>query len=403
MIKPPIPSNETERLKELHSLKLIEGLPDEDYDLITKLASDICETPISLITLIDSKTQLFKSKQGLEIDKTPRDYAFCAHAINTPDKMLIVNDAKEDERFKDNPFVTEDPHIAFYAGMPISTKEGTALGTLCVLDSKPKVLSASQIKALKSLAKLVERLFESRRNSLELEKVYAQMQLHKSQSEEIAYSIAHDLKNPLDSIQGFLELLQHEADTSLGEEAQQYVEYAKQSTQKMTGLIYEILAFAKLTSSDQNMEQVEVEPIIQNIINLNLPTIKSENIEIEYKDLPKIKTSKTLFSIVLRNLISNAIKYRSPDRSLKINIKIQDIVDEWKISVTDNGAGIQKQNLEKIFRPFYKEDKNNHTGVGMGLAACKKIILNLGGNISVESEPGKGSVFSFTIPKLAIE
>ncbi|MBZ9787291.1 GAF domain-containing sensor histidine kinase [Psychroflexus sp. CAK57W] len=399
MTKPPIPNNEAERLKELHSLRLIEGLPDEDLDLITKLASDICETKISLVTLIDSKTQFFKSKHGVEIDKTSRDVAFCGHAINSPEKMLIVNDAKEDERFKDNPLVTSDPNIAFYAGMPISTKQGSALGTLCVLDSKPKVLSTSQINALKSLTKLVERLFESRRKSLELEKVYTQMQLHKSQSEEIAYSIAHDLKNPLDSIQGFLELLQQDAGTSLGDEAQQYIEYAQQSTEKMTGLIYEILAFAKLTSINEEKEAVEIEPVIQNIIDLNLPTIKSENIEIDYKDLPKINTSKTLFSIVLRNLIGNAIKYRSSDRALRIKIEIQDKIDEWKISVVDNGIGIQKQNLEKIFKPFYKEDKNNHSGVGMGLAACKKIILNLDGNIEVESEPGKGSVFSFTIPK----
>lgn len=399
MTKPPIPNNEAERLKELHSLRLIEGLPDEDLDLITKLASDICETKISLVTLIDSKTQFFKSKHGVEIDKTSRDVAFCGHAINSPEKMLIVNDAKEDERFKDNPLVTSDPNIAFYAGMPISTKQGSALGTLCVLDSKPKVLSTSQINALKSLTKLVERLFESRRKSLELEKVYTQMQLHKSQSEEIAYSIAHDLKNPLDSIQGFLELLQQDAGTSLGDEAQQYIEYAQQSTEKMTGLIYEILAFAKLTSINEEKEAVEIEPVIQNIIDLNLPVIKSENIEIDYKDLPKINTSKTLFSIVLRNLIGNAIKYRSSDRALRIKIEIQDKIDEWKISVVDNGIGIQKQNLEKIFKPFYKEDKNNHSGVGMGLAACKKIILNLDGNIEVESEPGKGSVFSFTIPK----
>ncbi|SDG39095.1 sensor histidine kinase [Psychroflexus sediminis] len=399
MIKPPIPNKEAERLKELHSLRLIENLPDEDLDLITKLASDICGTKVSLITLIDSKTQFFKSSHGIQLESTSRDVAFCAHAINSPDKMLIVNDATEDERFKENPLVTADPKIAFYAGMPLSTKEGLALGTLCVVDTKPKVLSASQIESLKSLAKLVERLFESRRKSLDLEKTQTQLQLHKRQAEEIAFSIAHDLKNPLDSIHGFLELLQLETGTALGKEAQEYIEYAKQSTQKMTGLIYEILAFAKLSSTREEKGLVDIEPIIQNIIDLNLPVIKSEDIEIEFKDLPLVSTSKTLFSVVLRNLVGNAIKYRSRERPLKIQIKVQDKLDEWKISVLDNGHGIQKQNLEKIFRPFYKENKHSHSGVGMGLATCKKIVLNLDGNISVESEPGKGSVFSFAVPK----
>ncbi|MFD0931519.1 ATP-binding protein [Psychroflexus salinarum] len=399
MKNPPIPSNEADRLKELYSLKLLDNLPDEDLDLITKLASDICGTKVSLVTLIDTNTQVFKSKHGTELEKTSRDIAFCSHAINTPDKMLIVNDATQDERFKDNPLVTEQPHIAFYAGMPLSTKDGLALGTLCVLDSKPKVLSASQIESLKSLAKLVERLFESKQKSLDLEKVYDQLKLHKDQTEEVAYTIAHDLKNPLDSIHGFLELLQHESGTSLGDEALEYIDYAKQSTQKMTSLIYEILAFAKVTSQRDEKEQVDVESLIQNIMELNLPTIRSENIEIEFNNLPVINTSKVSLSSVLRNLIGNAIKYRAAERPLKIKITIKDKIDEWLVKVSDNGKGIEERNLEKIFRPFYKENNANTDGVGMGLATCKKIILNLGGKIWVDSQFGERTTFSFTIPK----
>ncbi|WP_019037021.1 GAF domain-containing sensor histidine kinase [Psychroflexus tropicus] len=399
MKKPPIPPNELERLKELNSFKLFDNLPDEDLDLITKLASDICGTKVSLVTLIDAKHQLFKSKYGIELDHTSRDVAFCAHAINDPDKMLIVNDAREDERFKNNPLVTGQPNIAFYAGMPISSKGGYALGTLCVIDSKPKVLSTSQINALKSLSKLVQKLFESRKQALELEQTKEQLDLHKSQADEIAYSIAHDLKNPLDSIQGFLELLQHESATKLGKEAMEYINYAKQSTQKMTGLIYEILAFAKLSNTTIEKEMVEVEPIIQNIIDLNLPIIKSENISLKYKDLPNVRTSKLLFSVILRNLVGNAIKFRSPERNLVITIDVKESNNDWTVSVSDNGIGIQEQSLTKIFRPFYKEDKSKTDGVGMGLATCKKAVLNLEGNFDVKSEYGKGSCFSFTIPK----
>jgi signal transduction histidine kinase len=399
MKKPPIPDNEVERLKELKSLKLDENLNDLDLDLITKLASDICKTKISLVTIVDAKSQIFKSKYGLEIERTSRDVAFCAHAIIDPNKMLIVNDATEDERFKENPLVLKEPKIAFYAGMPLSTKEGIALGTLCVIDSKPKVLSASQIEALKSLAKLVERLLESRKKSFELEEIQTQLQLQKSQTEEITFTIAHDLKNPLDSIQGFLELLQQDPDTSLGNEALQYIDYAKQSTQKMTGLIYEILAFAKLSAMDKKSQTVDIGPIIKSIVDLNLPIVKSENIKIEYPDSAVLKTSKMLVSIVLRNLVGNAIKYRSEERPLEIIVKVQDHLKEWVISVSDNGKGIQEQNMEKVFRPFYRENKNSDTGVGMGLAICKKIIQNLGGRLDVESSYGKGSTFSFTILK----
>jgi signal transduction histidine kinase len=333
------------------------------------------------------------------LKESSRDISFCAHAINTPKRSLIVNDVTLDERFKENPLVTEDPKIAFYAGIPLMSKEGYALGTLCILDHKPKVLSTSQLKALKSLAKLVERLFESRKKSLELEKVYSQLEVQKTQTEEIAYSIAHDLKNPLDNIQGFLELLQNDTGTSLGEEAVRYINYATQSTYKMTGLIYEILAFAKLTSQKNTIERVDVEPIIKNIVDLNLPIIKSNSIAITYSKLPKIYTSKSTFSLVLRNLIGNAIKYRSKVKPLVIKIKIKNESDRWVIHISDNGLGIKESNLDKIFKPFYKEDSQSDDGVGMGLAVCKKTILNLGGDIWVTSEHGNGSTFSFNLPK----
>jgi signal transduction histidine kinase len=203
----------------------------------------------------------------------------------------------------------------------------------------------------------------------------------------------------LDSIQGFLELLQQDPHTSLGNEALQYIDYAKQSTQKMTGLIYEILAFAKLSAMDKKSQTVDIGPIIKSIVDLNLPIVKSENIKIEYPDSAVLKTSKMLVSIVLRNLVGNAIKYRSEERPLEIIVKVQDHLKEWVISVSDNGKGIQEQNMEKVFRPFYRENKNSDTGVGMGLAICKKIIQNLGGRLDVESSYGKGSTFSFTILK----
>ena len=104
MIRPVIPDNEDLRLESLRSYSILDTLEESDFDNLTSLASKICDTPISLISLVDEKRQWFKSKQGLEVLETPRDYAFCAHAINRPEEMLIVNDAREDERFRENPF-----------------------------------------------------------------------------------------------------------------------------------------------------------------------------------------------------------------------------------------------------------------------------------------------------------
>ena len=160
MKKPEIPIDELNRISELNSYAILDTLPEEDYDNLTWLAAQICGTPISLISLIDPTRQWFKSHHGLDATETPRDLAFCAHAINKPDDVLIVPDSREDVRFSNNPLVTGDPHVIFYAGVPLNTSNGHPLGTLCVIDNQPNSLSVNQIESLKALSQQVVRLME---------------------------------------------------------------------------------------------------------------------------------------------------------------------------------------------------------------------------------------------------
>lgn len=170
MIKPEIPNNEEQRLEALNSYSILDTLPEVEYDDITYLASFICGVPISLISLIDDKRQWFKSHHGLDAESTPKDMAFCAHAINDQENMLLVSDSRIDDRFHDNPLVTGDPHVIFYAGIPLVTPTGYPLGTLCVIDNSPRDLNEAQIKALKSLANQLMSLMEARKISHELNK-----------------------------------------------------------------------------------------------------------------------------------------------------------------------------------------------------------------------------------------
>ena len=140
MIKAPIPENEEERLKKLKSYEVLETAAEAVFDEITRTAADICETRISLISLIDDNRQWFKSKCGLEASETGRDISYCGHAIMS-DEVMIVEDATKDERFFDNPLLLGEPFVRFYAGAPLITPEGYRIGTLCVIDSEEKKLS----------------------------------------------------------------------------------------------------------------------------------------------------------------------------------------------------------------------------------------------------------------------
>lgn len=170
----PLP-NESRRLERLRSLGVLDTLPQAAYDHITSLASAICDTPIALISLVDQDRQWFKSRVGLDAAQTPRELAFCAHAIHTPDQVMVVNDALSDVRFEDNPLVTGQPDIRFYAGAPIVTDDGFALGTVCVIDQHSRTLNDSQRAALQSLAKLVLSLMEydAQRRAMEAQREHA--------------------------------------------------------------------------------------------------------------------------------------------------------------------------------------------------------------------------------------
>ena len=155
MLTPAIPANERQRLKALRDMKVLDTPPEERFDRVTRLARQVFGTQIALVSLVDENRQWFKSRQGLDATETPRDISFCGHAI-LDDKILVINDAVQDERFCDNPLVCGDPNIRFYAGYPLAAPDGSRVGTLCIIDDKPREITKDELRMLRELGRMIE-------------------------------------------------------------------------------------------------------------------------------------------------------------------------------------------------------------------------------------------------------
>jgi len=403
MIEPKIPVNEENRLKDLESYKILDSLYEEDYDNLTAIAAQICGTKISLVSLVDHDRQWFKSKQGFTNSETDRKISFCGHAIHSNENVFVIPDARRDERFYDNPLVTNEPYVTFYAGVPLQSENGYNIGTLCVMDDKPKELNEFQLKSLRALGKQVMNLIELRRKKNQLEQALDRLGKRNKEIEQFTYVAAHDLNSPLMSISSFIEILEEDNKDNFNQQSLEYLKYIKQSSTALRGYIEGIFKFYQSDDFiEKNVpEQVNLEELMNEIQIILNPEQKVEfNF---YSELDTLQINKSALFQILLNLITNSIKYNAkPDPSIEISVVGTDKF--YRFFVKDNGNGIPKNSLNKIFDLFFvgtSGDKNGIKGNGIGLATVHKIVTSLGGKIAVQSAEGIGSTFSFTLAKMS--
>lgn len=398
---PDIPLNESERIHALEEYQILDTLPEKEFDNITCIASQICETPVSLISLIDSKRQWFKSHHGSLATETPRDVAFCAHAINRAHEIFIIPDSRNDERFLDNPLVLGEPHVIFYAGVPLVSPDGFVLGTLCVTDETPRQLSSEQLQSLKSLAEQTISLFELRKANLELAKAKQILENRNKELNQFAYIVSHDLKSPLANIIASAELFYSEYKNKMDPEGLKLQSYIKTSAQKLKALIDGILAYYR---GDQllpsKLQTINFPEFLQSIIEL--VSLPKNDCKISFpKEKNSIKVNSSALEQIFLNLISNAIKYNNKEHII-IDITFKQDERFYYFTVTDNGIGIRSESIEKIFELFKIldiQDRFGDYGTGIGLATVKKLVENNGGAISVQSVINESTTFWFSLRK----
>lgn len=398
MTFPEFPENEAARIAELKKYKLLDTFSENDFDNITKLVAAICEVPIALITLLDLERNFFKSHVGVDFNQSPRNISFCGHAILEDDEIFIVEDATKDERFDDNPLVTENQAV-FYAGVPLINPNGFKLGTLCVFDHKPRQLTDVQIISLKALAKQVVNLIELRKKNSLLIEIQKELQNRNERLETFAHVVSHDLKSPLANITSLTRFLKEENIENLSTDSKMYLDYIEDSSLTLKNYINGILKFYK---ADELLDSQKEDVLLKELFDEISEVLISDDTLFDFPMAGTLKNvNKAALTQIFLNLIDNSLKYNLNEKRI-VSVKYIDETDFHKFAITDNGMGIDLGVQEEIFNLFKTtgiKDRNGKEGTGIGLATVKSLVSKLGGNISLKSELGKGSTFTFTIQK----
>jgi signal transduction histidine kinase len=399
----PLPINEPERLAAVQGYEILDTLPEQEYDDIVAIASRICGTPIALVSIVDENRQWFKARVGVDVDQTDRDAAFCAHAILNQHEVLSVPDATQDERFADNPLVTGDPHIRFYAGSPLVTPEGVPLGTLCVIDSKPRELTKTQCESLQALGRQVTSLLELRRRTNHLEFYRKELERSNRELQEFAYVASHDLKEPLRGISHLADFLIDDHGDQLDKDAQEKIRRMSRLTDRMQTLIDRLLHYARVGSVVKQHESVDLNQVISHVRESLARQIEEGNVEIESVNLPTVTGERFLIEELFQNLVSNAIKYNVSNAKL-VRIGYATIKNPesarsmTSFYVADNGIGIAEKfrsDVFTIFRRLHGPDDYGG-GTGAGLTIVRKIIETHGGKIWIDASRRSGTCFWFS-------
>ena len=411
---PKNPLNECDRLKDLFEYEVLDTGPENQFDDLTGLASQICEVPIALISLIDESRQWFKSRVGLEASETPRDISFCGHAIHGKDILEIPN-TLVDDRFKDNPLVTGAPHIRFYAGMPLVTPKGHAIGTLCVIDKIPRRLTDNQKKGMRTLARQIIDLFELKLSNKNIRQLNdslteANHRITKQQDALVqsaklqtmgamATGICYELGNPLNQInirlRGLIEsAAEGKLDKNMLIDGLEVLDKNVQRIEKMAKTL------RQFTHDDElSMKSIDIHVLMHDLMTLVRERFSNSGVKLLF-DLPEygeFKGSYNQISQVIINLLHNAFDAVVSRPNGWVKISVEKTPEEIIFHISDSGPGLTDEAKKHLFRPFFTT-KAVGRGIGLGLYISQGIVENHHGELFFD-ETSPDTTFTVKFPR----
>lgn len=389
--------------RELERYRVMDQQPRRDLQSLVDLIAEICDVPHAAINMISSSSQHQIVTAGFDSSVCAREDSMCAVVIDEP-RPVVVADASEDDRFRDNPFVTgEIGSVRFYASAPIATSEGVPIGRLCVFDDVPRTLTDLQKQALGVMAAQVMDLLELRFRSQELEdslRELTQVRDDLRRSNEhltlFAGQISHDLRTPLTAILVNAELLSSEPVVERDAEVAQMVGAVEQAGHRMDTMIQEMLSFAREGGRLRAVE-TELQHVVKLVVGDLAPLVERDGAQIEVGELPRVVGDPDLLYSVVLNLVTNAIKFARPGEHADVTISAEQRPAHWRIRVTDHGIGVPPDQQESVFALFARADESVE-GHGIGLATAQRIIDAHGGAIGMEDVAGGGTSVWFDLP-----
>ena len=414
---PSAPEVEAERLAALARYHVLDTAPERAFDDVARLAAFICGAPMAFVTLVDRDRLWYKARVGTRLDEAPRERSACAHVTATREP-LVVRDLRADPRFAAHPTVSAAPGARFYAGTPLLTHDGLALGTLCVFDTQPRDLRDDQREALLALGRQACAQLELRRNFISLEqqaeqRLAAELALRATRREadrmknEFVATVSHELRTPLTSIRGSLGLIEGGVAGQVPLQVLELARIARANADRLIRLINDILDLDRMEAGRLELRVAALDPgdVVTTVLEELQPLAEPRGVKLVARigRHDRVHGDRDRVLQVLTNLLSNAIRF-SPDGGT-VTVRVLPAATRGdgrgflRFVVEDEGPGVPAADVERLFTKFVQlGDARQRGGTGLGLAISRALVDQQGGAIGVESQEGEGARFWFELP-----
>jgi len=388
--------NDTARLEALARYQILDTPPEEQFDDITQLCADSLNVPIALVSLVDRDRQWFKARVGVDVDEVRRSIAICDHTIRQRG-AFVIEDAAADARFADNPLVHSGPRFRFYAGMPIRSSDGHALGTLCAIDREPRRLSAAELSMLERLARQVEVELELRRSDRALRAVLADERSRQRNKATLAAMVVHDLRSPLTGI-----ALSAVAGLELSPaSAPDYLRFISEAASRAQEMLTNALDLCLSEYDDLQVCAVDTTcaALLDEAARQVMPQALDRNVAlaVDAEDIA-LSADADLLRRALVNVLENAIRVAPPGTRVSCTARTSDTGGAI-LAVADQGPGISDADKARVLAPLQRGPSENQGSRGLGLTFCATAAKAHGGSLRIEDNAPTGTRVVLELPR----